>query len=443
MTDKKSKPRKVDFICRGREFGRFIRAHRNPANSYGFDKTDAAWIKKYFPESGADDNEREYDKKWVTNPVSLSTTRSHWRKRIQELDNQEASPAETFDPENLFTSPRSVGVPRYAQQTAASSSKNPVTPPKTRTSDTGQAAASSDGMSGAFPDNPIIQRPQETANAVNIVAPKPLRSRTLTEEWIQPGDEPELQGLQELDKATDHPVLGSEYHQTAPLAHGLEPHDNASAVFENQLRHATTHIPLNETYLAKATWRTLNDQQHPSNLMAQSGSLTDRMDKDTKTQDHQSSRAASAMPATSWNQASLEISQTNPPARQGPIVFSPQTDSRVVPRGSRLPPAPKNQEAAPYWVEMPQRSIPTAHHTDPPSFQLRQRHHINPQDFTSTLSTSTHGQESQHLPLVQWYIEHRRANPHIIIPSTATQEIVNSLNSGPQGTGTLEKRDSL
>ncbi|KAG9494711.1 hypothetical protein J7337_013850 [Fusarium musae] len=376
MTDKKSKPSKVDFIRQGREFGRFIRAHRTPANSYGFDKTDAAWIKKYCPESGEYDNEREYDKKWVTNPVSLSTTRNRWRKHMQELDNQEAF-----------------------------------------------AAASSDRIPGAFPDNPIIQRPRETANAVNIVAPKPLRSRTLTQEWIQPGDEPELQGLQELDKATDHPVLGSECHQSAPLAHGLEPYDNASSVFEYQPRHATTHIPLNETYSAKATWRTLNDQQHPSNLMAQSRSLTDSMGKDTIAQGHQSSRAASAMPATSWNQASLEISQTKPPARQGSIVLSPQTDSRGASRVE-----------APFCTEKPRGGSILG--GDAPAIYPNSTPY-GP-SILSAATTPSYQPPRLHITLVYIYTW-----PGVSTPSTSAVEIVNSLKSGPQGTGILEKRDSL
>ncbi|KAF5563652.1 hypothetical protein FNAPI_2567 [Fusarium napiforme] len=139
-----------------------------------------------------------------------------------------------------------------------------------------------------------------------------------------------------------------------------------------------------------------NDKRQPLNLMAKSGSLIDRMGQDATAQDHRPSCAASGDPATSWNQESLERKQPNFAARKGPVIFSPQTDSRALPQGSRVPPAPTHQEAAPYGAEIPQRS------------------------------TSTRSQESQHFPFVQWYIGHRLANPRVRIPTTATQEIVKS-----------------
>ncbi|KAG5762133.1 hypothetical protein H9Q72_009760 [Fusarium xylarioides] len=49
MADIKPKPPTVDYIRRGREFGRFMAAHCTKANPHGFTKNDVAWIQKHCP----------------------------------------------------------------------------------------------------------------------------------------------------------------------------------------------------------------------------------------------------------------------------------------------------------------------------------------------------------------------------------------------------------
>ncbi|CAG1973838.1 unnamed protein product [Fusarium graminearum] len=77
----------VDYFLRGRQFGRFLANHTDAHERYGFTDQDIRWISRYCPETGANDNEVEYEEKWF-NPRSLSTARMHWRRAMKKLNDE-------------------------------------------------------------------------------------------------------------------------------------------------------------------------------------------------------------------------------------------------------------------------------------------------------------------------------------------------------------------
>ncbi|KAM0186809.1 hypothetical protein ACHAPA_012324 [Fusarium lateritium] len=77
----------IDYILRGRQFGRFIADHYKPdENDFGLTTEDVNWIRTHCPMDERKHGEGEYPTKWLTSPQSLTSTRTHWRKEMARLD---------------------------------------------------------------------------------------------------------------------------------------------------------------------------------------------------------------------------------------------------------------------------------------------------------------------------------------------------------------------
>ncbi|CAF3629601.1 unnamed protein product [Fusarium graminearum] len=91
----------VDYFLRGRQFGRFLANHTDAHERYGFTDQDIRWISRYCPETGANDNEVEYEEK-------CSHSRGHnthqppmpYRASMSSRSRRQASGGEEFDRRN-------------------------------------------------------------------------------------------------------------------------------------------------------------------------------------------------------------------------------------------------------------------------------------------------------------------------------------------------------
>ncbi|CAJ0549973.1 Ff.00g065680.m01.CDS01 [Fusarium sp. VM40] len=517
------KPKKgnIDYIRRGREFGRYMKAHVSQDNTRGFTKSDVKWIRKYYPETGTEEGEEDYPSKWIDNSRSLTSMRSAWRKAMESL----AEPGTMIDEQmathsleedalreaaGCINNPhdsedfRQTPIPAQPPQTFNSRREHGLPPESTGTTEIPHPQTSS-SLAAAYNKVPgvlsavwTVQRPHETPKSfpeVHVMAPKPLRTEIWIRSMVSQGTIENGGGVVQDDQYGFGNGPGRlettllDYQRSSEIC--VPPHINVDPIPPrhqpltlSQTQHDTSGFESDDERISRnihhnrETHYLLNQHQdiHHSQQPASSNRAQRPYDgANAIIDEYESSPAykhdASLYHATDLAEGSSQRQMGNKPGYSMQQLDPPKTSNQHL--FTRPPRTKATLDTIPIHVKAPRRdepasaiksgrfNAPTLQPTSPlQPLQCPQARHqeseITALSMNQNLNEERTSEEAvpsslctpslpTDLPLVQWYVEHRRAKHHITFPSTATQELVDvTLSLRPQfvrmGTSTTPKR---